>query len=124
VLSRLTIDQCVDDDVKRQLAALADAEIQQCLTKLAQSGDHDLTVTLDFVPESRQRYALTRLHATGGIGQVWVARDGDLGREIALKELRADKAASGALYKRFLREFVDVIVAASPHAIVEFKGDS
>ncbi len=94
----------VDDDVKRQLAALNDPEIQQCLTSLVQSDDHDLTLTFDLVPEARQRYTLTRLHATGGIGRIWVARDGDLGREIALKELRSDKAGSGVLRKRFLRE--------------------
>src|SRR6266446_7810617 len=44
----------VDDDVKRQLAALDDPEIQQCLTNLVQSDDHDLTLTFDLVPESRQ----------------------------------------------------------------------
>jgi eukaryotic-like serine/threonine-protein kinase len=92
----------VDDDVKRQLADLDDPEIQECLTKVVQSDDHDLT--LDFLPESRQRYTLTRLHATGGIGRIWVARDGDLGREIALKELRSDNAGSGVLRERFLRE--------------------
>ena len=94
----------VDDDVKRQLASLGDWEIQQRLTNLAPSGDNDLTLTLDFVPESRHRYTLTRLHATGGIGRIWVARDGYLGREIALKELRSDKAGSGVVSKRFLRE--------------------
>jgi PAS domain S-box-containing protein len=92
----------VEDEVKRQLVALNDPEIQGCLTKLA-SEVRDLTVTLD-VPLALQRYTRMRLHATGGIGQIWVARDRDLGREIALKELRSDKARSSLHSKRFLRE--------------------
>ena len=37
--------------------------------------------------ESRDRYTLTHLHAKGGMGRVWLARDGALGRQIALKDL-------------------------------------
>src|SRR6185312_8227690 len=41
--------------------------------------------------EGRERYTLTHLHAKGGMGRVWLARDGALGRQIALKELRPDQ---------------------------------
>src|SRR5262249_26256895 len=50
------------------------------------------------------RYTLTRLHATGGIGRVWLARDTALGRDLALKELRPERAGSPALRARFLEE--------------------
>ena len=43
-------------------------------------------------PTSRDRYTLTPLHAKGGIGQVWLARDTAMDREVALKELRPDRS--------------------------------
>jgi WD40 repeat protein/serine/threonine protein kinase len=50
------------------------------------------------------RYVRIRLHARGGIGQVWVAHDRDLGREVAMKELRPDRADVAAARRRFLNE--------------------
>jgi serine/threonine protein kinase len=49
------------------------------------------------------RYTRTSLHAAGGMGSVWLARDTQVGRDVALKELRAE-AATGPTAARFLRE--------------------
>jgi serine/threonine-protein kinase len=55
-------------------------------------------------PPSEQRYTMIRPHAQGGIGQVWLARDGDLGREVAVKELRPQWADHSTVWARFLKE--------------------
>lgn len=60
--------------------------------------------TIDYAPEPGRRYTLTRLHATGGIGRVWLAYDGDLGREVALKELRPERSQDRGFSDRFLHE--------------------
>ena len=50
------------------------------------------------------RYRLLRLHKEGGLGQVWVAHDTVLGREVALKVIRPDRAGRTDLVARFVRE--------------------
>ncbi len=90
-------------DVKRSLAAVPDDEIQR---SLAESADHGHAgATLDHTPPLlADRYTLTRLHATGGIGRVWVARDRELDRHVALKELRPERANQRTLWARFVQE--------------------
>jgi serine/threonine-protein kinase len=50
------------------------------------------------------RYQRQHLHAQGGTGQVWQARDRQLGRDIALKELLPEYEDEPTLRRRFLVE--------------------
>ncbi|MCI0456652.1 MAG: protein kinase [Gemmataceae bacterium] len=80
------------------------ADISQSLAERAPPAGSDSGVTIDHVPELGQRYTLTRLHATGGIGRVWLAYDRGLGRDVALKELRPERADNPRVAARFLHE--------------------
>lgn len=51
----------------------------------------------------RSHYTLTHLHGKGGLGQVWRARDQNLNREVALKEILKSKSDPESL-ARFIKE--------------------
>ncbi|MCR9116780.1 MAG: protein kinase [bacterium] len=55
-------------------------------------------------PATESRYAILREHAHGGLGQVYVARDMELDREVALKEIKHRHASKVALRRRFVLE--------------------
>jgi len=51
-----------------------------------------------------KRYGFTKIHAAGGIGRVWLARDHDLDRDVAVKELLPENTGHAKTVARFLRE--------------------
>jgi serine/threonine-protein kinase len=103
--ARASLAEVTTDEARQSLAGLEDADVRRSLAGLATPpAGPVLPGTTAYVPESRGRYTLARLHATGGIGRVWLARDDALGREVALKELRPERAAVPAVAARFLRE--------------------
>jgi WD40 repeat protein/serine/threonine protein kinase len=62
---------------------------QQPAAELARSGAH---------------FRRKELHAKGGLGQVFLAQDEDFGREVALKEIRPDRAHDQDVRERFALE--------------------
>src|SRR5262249_52828347 len=50
------------------------------------------------------RYRPLRLHAKGGLGEVFLARDEELGRDVALKSIKPGRAEDADGRQRFLRE--------------------
>jgi tRNA A-37 threonylcarbamoyl transferase component Bud32 len=55
-------------------------------------------------PGSAQRYRILRPHVKGGLGEIFVAEDQELHREVALKELQRTRAHDGTSRSRFLLE--------------------
>jgi serine/threonine-protein kinase len=101
---RASLADVITPGVRQILGDIPAADVQQSLADLPAAPGAPLPSTVAYEPGLRQRYTLTRLHAQGGIGQVWLAHDQDLGRDVALKELRPDRGGSPAAVARFLEE--------------------
>jgi eukaryotic-like serine/threonine-protein kinase len=86
--------------VRSELETLTDAEIERILAALNAAPAADRRM-----PDgSGMRFQVLRSHAQGGLGVVSVARDVELGREVALKEMQADHAEDPESCGRFVRE--------------------
>ncbi len=89
--------------------------------QLAQIGDQEVGATLEYVADVRKdrglasaealppdaagpRFRILRYHAEGGYGQVLIARDEELHREVAFKELKSRYADNPLVRSRFLLE--------------------
>jgi tetratricopeptide (TPR) repeat protein len=96
-----SLAEAADGAVRGALAAVGDEVLARSLPPppAPWMGEPTLVPTNDDAP----RYAMLRLAGVGGVGRVWLVRDGSLGREVALKELRPDRADPDS-WNRFVRE--------------------
>jgi serine/threonine-protein kinase len=90
--------------VRRELSQVADPDVQISLAAVRSAGPTDLNSTVDEPKPSAVRYRILRPHARGGLGEVYVAEDQELHREVALKEIRPERATDPASRGRFLLE--------------------
>lgn len=93
----------IPNNIKNLLAEIRDDDIQASIGA-SPSSESPGCVTIDHVPATAERYGPRRFHKSGGIGHVWVSHDRQLGRDVALKELRPEHAGHADASARFLRE--------------------
>ena len=80
--------------------------------------DHGATITgLQPGQKVFARYTLNRVLGRGGMGVVWLARDGTLGRDAALKFLPEVVAGDRAAIEGLKREVRRAIALAHPHIV-------
>lgn len=100
---------------RKALADLADDDVQRSLSGIGEGDEHATTQTLaPFTPDSEDdpygaftpngRFQVLSFHSRGNLGKVSIAKDRELRRKVAFKEIRDDKAHVPINRDQFLLE--------------------
>ena len=118
--TELTVNEFTDDIKQRLKDSVARAVdekkslsqsglINLDATSIDQSFRQEMTLDYSVSDDNEKRetvssFTLERKLGSGGLGNVWLARDNKLNRKIAIKELRQDVLESSTAWDRFHRE--------------------
>lgn len=101
---RASLAASTDDTVNRTLGQIDDKDVEQSLLQMSEKPLAAFVTTVNFAPEHKERYDRSSLYASGGLGRVWLARDNQLHRNVALKDIQPQRAGDPTVVKRFLNE--------------------
>jgi hypothetical protein len=96
--------------VRHELEQLRDTDLHSSLARLPadRTSRHDRDVTMTFVAGSPappcSRFRVLRWHARGGLGEIFIAQDEELHREVALKQIQQRHDDDPRSRARFLVE--------------------
>lgn len=93
--------------MREELATLNDVDVNATLARCRSSTDHSTTMSAPLDKTAggeRDRFRVLRPHAKGGLGQVSLATDTQLAREVAFKELQSRFADDPHNRARFVQE--------------------
>ena len=105
---RVTLNAITRGDVCDAIKEVADSDVQKSLSSWPSAGPvliETIGETLTEPEQTKSRYTWLSEVGKGGLGKVWLARDNELAREVALKEIKPGaSAASQEAVRRLIKE--------------------